>query len=206
MRTRHYSYATEKKYIYWIKRYIFFHNIRHPLEMSADEVNQFLTHLAVSENVSATTQNQAMFALLFLYKEVLKVDLPWLNEFTPAKRSKRVPVVLTTEEVSAVLSNLRGVNWIMANLLYGSGLRLKECLRLRVKDLDFGYKQIVVRDGKGGKDRFTILPEKLIEPLKKQLERVKTFHEIIHSPHIFCKTVMIFARFRICSDIKKLRR
>jgi integron integrase len=177
MRTRHYSYATEKTYIYWIKRYIFFHNIRHPLEMSADEVNQFLTHLAVSENVSATTQNKAIFALLFLYKEVLKVDLPWLNEFTPAKRSKRVPVVLTTEEVSAVLSNLQGVNWIMANLLYGAGLRLKECLRLRVKDLDFGYKQIVVRDGKGGKDRFTILPEKLIEPLKKQLERVKTFHE-----------------------------
>jgi integrase len=177
MRTRHYSYATEKTYIYWIKRYIFFHNVRHPLEMGADEVNQFLTHLAVSENVSAGTQNQAMFALLFLYKEVLSVDLPWLDDLTSAKRVKRVPVVLTLEEAVAVLSNLKGVNWLMANLLYGSGLRLKECLRLRVKDLDFGYKQIIVRDGKGGKDRFTILPETLVESLKQQLKTVKRLHD-----------------------------
>lgn len=176
MRIRHYSYQTEKIYIYWIKRYILFHNVTHPLEMGAKEVNDFLTRLAVFDQVSATTQNQAMFALLFLYKEVLRVDLPWLNDFTPAKRSERVPVVLTPEEAAAVLSNLHGVHWLMANLLYGAGLRLKECLRLRVKDLDFGYKQITVRDGKGGKDRFTILPEKLIEPLEKQLETVEIVH------------------------------
>lgn len=178
MRTRRYSLQTEKTYIYWIRKYIFFHDVRHPKEMGAAEVGAFLTHLAVGENVAATTQNQAMFALLFLYKEVLGVELERLGgKFTSAKQSARVPVVLTREEAAAVLSNLSGVNWIMANLLYGAGLRLKECLRLRVKDLDFGYKQITVRDGKGGKDRFTILPEKLVEPLQKHLEAVKNQHE-----------------------------
>ena len=128
--------------------------------------------------MAANTQNQAMFALLFLYKEVLGTELDSLGgKFTTAKQSSRVPVVLTREEAAAVLSHLNGVNWLMANLLYGAGLRLKECLRLRVKDLDFGYKQIVVRNGKGGKDRFTILPEKLVEPLRKHLETVKTLHE-----------------------------
>ena len=155
MRTRRYSLQTEKTYIYWIKKYIFFHNVRHPKEMGADEIGAFLTHLAVDGNVSAATQNQAMFALLFLYKVVLGVELDYLGgKFASAKQKSRVPVVLTREEVAAVLSQISGVNWIMANLLYGAGLRLKECLRLRVKDLDFGYKQIVVRDGKGGKDRF----------------------------------------------------
>ncbi len=178
MRTRRYSLQTEKTYIYWIKKYIYFHHIRHPKEMGANEVGAFLTHLAVNENVAATTQNQAMFALLFLYKEVLGVELERLSgKFTSAKQSTRVPVVLTREEVTAVLSHLSGVNWIMANLLYGAGLRLKECLRLRVKDLDFGYKQIVVRDPKGGNDRFTILPDKLVEPLQKHLESVKIQHE-----------------------------
>ena len=178
MRTRRYSLETEKTYIYWMRKYIFFHDVRHPKEMGADEVGAFLTHLAVTENVAATTQNQAMFALLFLYKEVLGVDLERLGgKFTSAKQSARVPVVLTREEAAAVLSHLNGVNWIMANLLYGAGLRLKECLRLRVKDLDFGYKQIIVRDCKGGKDRFTILPDKLVEPLQKHLETVKTQHE-----------------------------
>jgi len=178
MRVRRYSLQTEKTYIYWIKKYIFFHDVRHPKEMGAAEVAAFLTHLAVEENVAATTQNQAMFALLFLYKEVLGVELkPLGGKFTSAKQSARVPVVLTREETAAVLSNLKGVNWIMANLLYGAGLRLKECLRLRVKDLDFGYKQITVRDGKGGKDRFTILPEKLVEPLQKHLAAVKNLHE-----------------------------
>lgn len=178
MRTRHYSFQTEKIYIYWIKKYIFFHNIRHPKEMGADEISRFLTHLAVEENVSAKTQNQAMFALLFLYREVLDAPLDYLGgTFAPAKSSGRVPVVLTREEVSAVLANLKGVNWILANLLYGAGLRLKECLRLRVKDLDFGYRQITVRDGKGAKDRFTILPEKLVQPLKEQLEKTKKTHE-----------------------------
>ncbi|MCY7376389.1 MAG: integron integrase [Pyrinomonadaceae bacterium] len=178
MRTRHYSLQTEKTYIYWIKKYIFFHDVRHPSEMGANEIAAFLTHLAVEENVAATTQNQAMFALLFLYKEVLGLELERLGgKFTSAKQSTRVPVVLTREEAAAVLSHLNGVNWLMANLLYGAGLRLKECLRLRVKDLDFGYKQIVVRDGKGGKDRFTILPDKLIEPLRKHIETTKTQHE-----------------------------
>jgi integron integrase len=178
MRFRRYSLQTEKTYIYWIKKYILFHGVRHPKEMGAAEVEAFLTYLAVEENVAATTQNQAMFALLFLYKEALGAPLESLGgKFTSAKRSTRVPVVLTREETAAVLSQLSGVNWIMANLLYGAGLRLKECLRLRVKDLDFGYQQIIVRDGKGGKDRFTILPEKLVEPLKKHLEIVKNLHE-----------------------------
>lgn len=146
MRTRRYSLETEKTYIYWIKKYIFFHDVRHPKEMGANEIGAFLTHLAVTENVAAATQNQAMFALLFLYKEVLGAELDSLGgKFTSARQSKRVPVVLTREEAAAVLSHLSGVNWIMANLLYGAGLRLKECLRLRVKDLDFGYKQITVR-------------------------------------------------------------
>ncbi|MCW5959801.1 MAG: integron integrase [Pyrinomonadaceae bacterium] len=177
MRVRHYSYETEKRYIYWIRQYIFFHNVRHPAEMGAAEIEAFLSHLAVEKTVSASTQNQALAALLFLYREVLSVEIPWLDKFTPAKKSSRVPVVLTKEEVKSVLGELKGTNWIIANLLYGSGLRLMEALRLRVKDLDFGYRQITVRDGKGGNDRFTVLPTKLIEPLQKQLETVKKLHE-----------------------------
>lgn len=177
MRVRHYSYETEKRYIYWIRQYIFFHNVRHPAEMGAAEIEAFLSHLAVEKTVSASTQNQALAALLFLYREVLSVEIPWLDKFTPAKKSSRVPVVLTKEEVKSVLGELKGTNWIIANLLYGSGLRLMEALRLRVKDLDFGYRQITVRDGKGGNDRFTVIPTKLIEPLQKQLETVKKLHE-----------------------------
>ena len=178
MRRRHYSLQTEKVYIYWIKKYIFFHGVRHPKEMAETEISSFLTHLAVEGNVAANTQNQAMFALLFLYKDVLGARLDYLGgTFASAKSSGRVPVVLTREEATAVLAHLSGVNWIMANLLYGAGLRLKECLRLRVKDLDFGFKQIVVRDGKGGKDRFTIMPDKLIEPLRRHLETVKALHD-----------------------------
>jgi integron integrase len=177
MRVRHYSYQTEKTYIHWIKQYIFYHKITHPKDMSAPEVEAFLTHLAVERSVSASTQNQALAALLFLYKEVLRIDLPWLDEFKPAKKSERVPVVLTKEEVKIILDQLKGTNWMIANLLYGSGLRLIECLRLRVKDLDFGFRQIVVRDGKGGKDRFTVMPTKLIEPLQKQLELAQRLHE-----------------------------
>ncbi len=146
MRVRHYSYETEKIYIYWIKQYIYFHNITHPAEMGAADVEAFLTHLAVEKNVVASTQNQALFALLFLYKEVLCVNLPWLDGFSPAKKQSRVPVVLTKEEVKFILSELKGTNRIIANLLYGSGLRLIEALRLRVKDLDFGYRQITVRE------------------------------------------------------------
>jgi len=132
-----------------------------------------MSHLAVEENVAASTQNQALAALLFLYREVLSVHLPWLEKFTPAKKSNHIPVVLTKDEVKIIISQLKDTNWLLANLLYGAGLRLNEALRLRVKDLDFGFRQIVVRDGKGGKDRFTVLPAKLIEPLQKQLQLLK---------------------------------
>lgn len=177
MRLRHYSYQTEKIYIYWIRQYIYFHHITHPKDLGAAEVEAFLTHLAVEKTVTASTQNQALFALLFLYREVLQINLPWLEEFTPARKSERVPVVLTKSEVKLILDELKGTNWLIANLLYGSGLRLVEALRLRVKDLDFGFRQIVVRDGKGGKDRFTVLPTKLVEPLREHLEKVKILHE-----------------------------
>ncbi len=178
MRTQRYSYETEKRYIYWIRRYIGFHDIRNPVEMGAVEVEAFLSHLAVEGGVSASTQNQALAALLFLYRGVLKVDLPWLEKFTPAKKSSHVPVVLTKDEVKRILGHLDGTNRLIAGLLYGAGLRLTEALRLRVKDLDFGFRQVVVRDGKGGKDRFTVLPTKLIEPLQKQLQTVRKLHEM----------------------------
>jgi integron integrase len=177
LRTRHYSYRTEKTYLEWIVRYIRFHGIKHPVEMGAAEVEAFLTHLAVEGRVAASTQNQALSALLFLYREVLSVDLPWLEKFTAAKKSSHVPVVLTKEEVKIILNQLKDTNWLIANLLYGAGLRLQEALRLRVKDLDFGFRQIVVRDGKGGKDRFTVLPGTLIEPLQKQLQITQRLHE-----------------------------
>ena len=177
MRVRHYSYQTEQTYLKWMRRYIGFHNIRNPVEMGAAEVEAFLTHLAVEGNVSASTQNQALFALLFLYREVLAVDLPWLKEFTPAKKSSRVPVVLTKDEVRRIFDGLCGTNGLIAGLLYGSGLRLHEALRLRVKDLDFGYKQINVQDGKGGKGRVTVLPAKLVEPLQAQLREAQGMHE-----------------------------
>jgi integron integrase len=177
LRVRNYSYRTEKTYVYWIKKYIVFHGIRHPANMGVNELNAFLTHLAVDCNVAASTQNQALAALMFLYREVLAVNLPWLDSFTPAKKQKRVPVILTKEEVSAVLSKLNGLPWILANLMYGAGLRLSECLDLRVKDLDFGYKQITVREGKGGKDRYTLLPDALVKPLKAHLEQVKVLHQ-----------------------------
>lgn len=178
MRVRRYSYQTEQTYLKWIRRYIGFHNIRNPVEMGAAEVEAFLSHLAVEANVAASTQNQALAALLFLYREVLGVDLPWLEKFTPAKKSNHLPVVLTKEEVRIVLGQLKDTNWLIANLLYGAGLRLSEALRLRVKDLDFGFRQIVVRDGKGAKDRLTVLPTKLIEPLQKQLEAAQKLHEL----------------------------
>ena len=177
LRTHHYSYRTEKTYIEWILQYIRFHGIKHPAEMGAAEVEAFLSHLAVERAVSASTQNQALCALLFLYKKVLNTDFPWLEKFTPAKKSSRVPVVLTKDEVKLIINQFRGTNWLIANLLYGSGLRLQEALRLRVKDLDFGFRQIVVRDGKGGKDRFTVLPTKLVEPLQKQLSAVQNLHQ-----------------------------
>ncbi len=177
LRTRHYSYRTEKTYIEWILQFIRFHDIKHPNEMGAAEVEAFLTHLAVERTVAASTQNQALAALLFLYREVLSVDLPWLENFTPAKKSSHVPVVLTKAEVKIIISQLKETNWLIANLLHGAGLRSHEASRLLVKDLDFGFKQIVVRDGKGGKDRFTVLPTILIEPRQKQLVMAEKLHE-----------------------------
>ena len=176
IRAKHYSFRTEESYVGWIKRFIFFHGKRHPREMGAKEVEAFLSHLAVGRKVSASTQNQAKSALLFLYKEVLEIKLPWLENITQAKIPQRLPVVLTVSEVQSVLSNLADTWWLMASLLYGSGLRLMECVRLRVKDLDFEMKQIVVRDGKGFKDRVTMLPDSLAGRLKEHLARVENLH------------------------------
>src|SRR5438128_5310358 len=146
IRTRHYSIRTEAACVHWIKRFILFHNKRHPAEMGEREVSAFLSHLAVHRNISASTQNQALSAILFLYKHVLQQPLEWLDGITRAKFSTRVPLVFTRDEVRAVLAQLDGQTWLMASLLYGAGLRLMECLRLRVKDVDFGYNQITVRD------------------------------------------------------------
>lgn len=176
IRVKHYSLRTEQAYIQWIKRFIFFHGKRHPKEMSAPEVEGFLSHLATERNVSASTQSQALSALLFLYREVLGSELPRLENLTRAKKPQRLPVVLTAAEVRAVLGKLDGRNALMANLLYGSGLRLMECLRLRVKDVDFEMRQITVRDGKGFKDRVTMLPESQIEALQRYFEKVKAIH------------------------------
>jgi len=175
-RARHLSHRTEDTYHNFIKRYILFHDKRHPAEMGADEITAFLTHLAVNDKVSASTQNQALFALLFLYREVLRIDLPRIENVIRAKRPDRLPVVFTAHEAKAVLKNLTGVPFLVASLLYGSGLRLTEALHLRVKDLDFEVNQIVVRDGKGAKDRVTLFPESLHEPLRQHLTKVKFIH------------------------------
>ncbi len=177
IRLRNYSIRTESVYAEWVKRYIRFHRYRHPLEMGAPEVEAFLTHLAVNRNVAGATQNQALAALLFLYKEVLKVELPWLEGIVRAKKPKHLPVVLTREEVTRVLAELSGVHWVVANLLYGSGLRVLEALRLRVKDVDFARGEILVRDGKGQKDRLTMLPRRLVVALQEHLEQVKLLHQ-----------------------------
>ena len=177
MRVKHYSLRTEKSYVDWIKRYIWHHGKRHPKDMGAVEVEAFLTYLAVTRNVSASTQNQAKSALLYLYKEVLAVELPWLDNVTQAKAPKRLPVVLTQAEVQAVLSRLDGTMWLIASLLYGSGLRIMETLRLRVKDVDFARREILVREGKGFKDRVTMLPMSLVEPLKSHLHKVQSLHQ-----------------------------
>src|SRR5712691_11317692 len=149
IRTRHYSYMTEKAYVHWIKRFIFFHNKRHPAEMGDAEIGKFLSSLATDSHVSASTQNQALNALLFLYREILRKDIGYVNGVVRAKRPHRLPVVLTRQEVRSILASLDGSDWIMAMLLYGAGLRLMECLRLRVKDIDLTSNQIVVRAGKG---------------------------------------------------------
>ncbi len=177
IRTRHYSYRTEEAYVGWVRRFILFHGKRHPAEMGKAEIEQFLTALAVNRRVAASTQNQALAAILFLYKDVLGCDPGWLDDVVRAKRPQRLPVVLTRPEVDALLAALEGVSWIMAMLLYGSGLRLTECLRLRVKDIDFTRHEILVREGKGNKDRVTMLPGAVKEDLLKHLDRVRVLHE-----------------------------
>jgi len=162
---KHYSRRTEKSYVHWVRRYILFHNKRHPQEMGNTEIEAFLTHLAVKEHVAASTQNQALSALLFLYREVLHKELERPIEALRAKRPKRLPTVLTKEEVFQVIHCMSGTHQLMAKLLYGSGLRVSECVQLRVKDIDFAQRQIVVRDAKGMQDRVTMLPESLIKPL-----------------------------------------
>lgn len=177
IRLKHYSIRTEQAYVDWIKRFILHFGKRHPGEMGSREVEAFLTHLAVAGKVSASTQNQAKSALLFLYREVLEMDLPWLGDVIQAKAPKRLPVVLTQAEVQSVLSRLAGTHWLVASLLYGTGMRLMEALRLRVKDMEFARKEILIRDGKGAKDRITMLPVALINPLKTHLQKVRALHE-----------------------------
>lgn len=175
-RVKHYSLRTERAYAHWIRRFILFNDKRHPRDLGAPEVEKFLTHLATAENVAAATQNQALAAILFLYREVLTIELPWLENVTRAKKPPRLPVVLTRNEIKALLSRLDGINWLLAGLMYGSGLRLMEALRLRVKDVDLERREITVREGKGAKDRRTLLPDSLVDPLRRQIEKVAMIH------------------------------
>ena len=177
IRCKHYSIRTEQSYVDWIKRFIFFHDRKHPKDLGEKHISAFLTHLAVQRKVASSTQNQALCAIIFLYKEVVKKDIGQLDELIRAKRPSKLPVVFTREEVRKLWIQLTGTHWIMGQLLYGAGLRLMECLRLRVKDVDFGYKQIVVRDGKGHKDRVTMLSEIIIEPLQRHLAKIRQIHQ-----------------------------
>ncbi|ODU11030.1 MAG: integrase [Rubrivivax sp. SCN 71-131] len=177
IRVRHYSIRTEAAYVDWIRRFVRFHGRRHPREMGAGEVTAFLTALAVERGVSASTQAQARAALLFLYRQVLGIDLPWLDEVVIARTLRRLPVVLTPGEVRALLAEMNGTMHLVAALLYGTGMRLLEGLRLRVKDVEVARREIVVRQGKGGKDRVTVLPENLILPLQQQMARAKALHD-----------------------------
>ena len=177
IRVRHYSIRTEDTYADWARRFILFHGKRHPQELGASEVSAFLTHLAVDRSVAPSTQNQAKSALLFLYRVVLQVQLPWLDEVVAAKDQRRLPVVLTPSEVRALLHELNGTMGLVAALLYGTGMRLLEGLRLRIKDVGFERREILVRDGKGGKDRVTVLPENLVLPLQQQMARAKAQHD-----------------------------
>jgi integron integrase len=176
-RFKNYSVRTEQAYVDWIKKFIIFHGKRHPNTMGADEVRGFLNHLASTVNVAASTQNQAFSALLFLYREVLRQELPWIDDVQRAKRPAKMPVVLTQAEVHSVLSKMHGTTALMAQLLYGCGLRVMECVRLRVKDIDFGYQQITIRDAKGGRDRVTMLPVSLVDPLRRHIEKRRLLHE-----------------------------
>ena len=177
IRARHMSYRTEKTYVQWIRRFIRYHKRRHPREMGGPEVEDFLTALAVKNQVSASTQNQALAAILFLYREVLEIDLPWLADVIRAKRPQRLPVVLSRDEVQQVLARLSGTEWLAVSMLYGSGMRLGECLRLRVKDLELSRRELLIRDAKGQKDRVTVLPDSILPHLRSHLDLVKLRYE-----------------------------
>lgn len=177
IRRKHFSIRTEQAYVDWIRRFILFHDKRHPRDMAEEELTEFLTYLAREGRVAASTQNQALSALLFLYKEVLKQEIGWLESVERAKTPARLPVVLTRDEVHRIFARLQGTHRLMAGLLYGSGLRLMECVRLRVKDVDLGYLRITVRDGKGAKDRLTMLPVNVAKSLERHLQKVKAQHE-----------------------------
>ncbi|GLH70534.1 integron integrase [Geothrix rubra] len=177
LRVRHYSLRTEDAYVDWVRRFILFQGKRHPRDLGAPEVQAFLSHLAVDRRVAPSTQNQAKAALLFLYQHVLEADLPWLSEIVQARRQPRLPVVLTPGEVRTLFDQMEGGMGLVARVLYGTGLRLMEGLRLRVKDLEFERREIVVREGKGGRDRVTMLPDSLVGPLRAHLERVRALHE-----------------------------
>ena len=177
LRSRHYSRRTEQSYCHWVKRFVLFHEVRHPSEMAEPEINAFLTHLAVKESVSASTQNQALSALLFLYRHVIGREVGDLGDLIRARRPLRVPVVMTRDEVKAVLAPMSGDRWLMASLMYGAGLRLTECLCLRVQDIDFARNEITIRAGKWDKDRRTMLPESLKRPLEQHLSAVRRVHE-----------------------------
>lgn len=176
LRAKHYSLRTEHAYVGWIRRFIRFHGKRHPRQMGATEIEAFLSHLATAGNVAASTQNQALSAILFLYRDVFNVELRWLDKVTRAKRPARLPMVLTVEEARYVLGNMHGTPGLMARLLYGAGLRIMECARLRVKDIEFSRREIVVREGKGARDRITVLPQSVIAPIRVHLDRVKLLH------------------------------
>lgn len=178
IRLRHYSLRTEQSYIHWVRRFILYHNKRHPAEMGKREITAFLSYLAVDRKVSASTQNQALSAILFLYKQVLDLKLEWLDEVVRAKRPQHLPVILSREEVRILLDEIQGTNGLVAQLLYGTGMRKMECLRLRIQDIDFSYRQITVRSGKGNKDRVTLLPDCLAEPLQAHLEKVRRVHRM----------------------------
>lgn len=174
---RHLSIRTEQAYVQWIRRYIRFHHKRHPREMGEVEIRAFISYLAVERGITASTQTVALSALLFLYRDVLKQELPYVSNIERARKPKRLPVVFTRDEVKRILLNLESTHWLITGLLYGSGLRLMECLRLRVKDIDFTYRQVTIRDGKGEKDRVSMLPAKLKQPLLRHLQMVKALHE-----------------------------
>lgn len=178
LRVKHYSLRTERSYMGWIRNFILFHNKRHPRDMAAAEVEAFLSYLAVDRNVSSSTQNQALCALLFLYKEVLNIDLPWLDGIVRAKPTRHLPVVLSVQEVHALFSAIKDSELnLFVRLLYGSGLRLMEGIRLRIKDVDFSRNEIVIRDGKGSKDRVTVLPQSIKNALQKQIQTAIALHE-----------------------------